>query len=154
MKKWIFSNGASEPVMSLALLGLRVSVGLFMLLGHGWNKFESFDKMKETFPVSQFPLFSWMNNATSLGAAIFGEVVCSALLILGLATRPAAAFFAITMAVAAFEIHADAPLFMAGGAAKEPALLYMIPALFLLLTGAGKFSCDAKLSVEKKRMFR
>lgn len=156
MRKWIFSNGTNEPLTSLALLLFRISIGLFMLIGHGWGKYENFDKLKGSFTSSRFFLFSWMNSTTSLSMAIFAEVGCSALIILGLATRPAAAMLAITMSVAAFEVCANLPLFIGSGApaAKEPALLYMIPALFLLITGAGKYSFDSKLGIVKKRMFR
>jgi putative oxidoreductase len=44
------------------------------------------------------------------------------------------------MVVAAFIIHGDDPF-----AKKEFALLYAIPFLTLVFTGAGKFSLDAKL---------
>jgi putative oxidoreductase len=58
--------------------------------------------------------------------------------VLGVATRFAAVPLAVTMLVAAFAIHADDPW-----AKKELALLYAVPFVTLVFTGAGKFSVDA-----------
>jgi putative oxidoreductase len=150
MKKFLFSNSPADPVQSLALLTLRVGTGLMMLLAHGWTKFKSFDKMKESFPIPKtWILESWMNHTTSLAAAIFAEVVCSFLIVIGLATRPAAAVLAFTMTIAAFVVLRDAPFDK-----KELALFYLLAAVVLMISGAGRYSIDARFATEKKRMFR
>jgi putative oxidoreductase len=59
---------------------------------------------------------------------------------LGLATRFAALNWFITMCVAAFIAHGADPLNK-----KEPALLFLIPAVTLMATGAGRFSADRLL---------
>jgi putative oxidoreductase len=150
MKQFLFSNSPADPIQSLALLTLRVGTGLMMLLGHGWTKFQSFDNMKESFPIPKiWILESWMNHTTSLAATIFAEVVCSALIVIGLATRPAAAVLAFTMSIAAFVVLREAPY-----EKKELAIFYLLAAVVLLISGAGRYAIDARFSQEKKRTFR
>jgi uncharacterized membrane protein YphA (DoxX/SURF4 family) len=55
------------------------------------------------------------------------------------------------MGVAAFYAHANDPWMMGAGAAKEPALLYLIASLALLTAGAGRLSLDAVLDKGKRR---
>ena len=149
MKRLFFNNGTSENVASLGVLVLRLSIGLMMILGHGWGKFQTFADSKDKFSVPNIWMLGWMNNTTSLIATIFAEVVCCALIVIGLATRPAAAVLAFTMTIAAFVVLRDKPFAM-----KEMAILYLIPAVVILIMGAGKYSFDAAISIEKKRMFR
>ncbi|MEP2776558.1 MAG: DoxX family protein [Luteolibacter sp.] len=152
MKKFLFDCGTRDATASLGLLFLRVCIGLMMFLGHGLGKIQSFADKKDKFPVPDiFPL-KFMSSPVSLMATIGAEAVCSILIILGLATRPAAFIFAFTMTVAAFHIHSNGPWFMAGGeGSKEPALLYLIPAVAILLAGAGRYSIDASLLKEGRR---
>jgi putative oxidoreductase len=82
-----------------------------------------------------FPLpvvFAW--------AAAVSELAGGALVAVGLFTRPAAVFGAITMFVAAFLAHATDPF-----AKRELALLYLVILLALACCGAGKWSLDAVL---------
>lgn len=153
MKKFLFDCGSRDTVASGGLLVLRVGFGLMMLIGHGWSKIAMFDEAKDGWAVPNVPLLSLMSSPVSLMMTIFAEVVCSALLVLGLMTRPAAFIFGFAMLVAAFQVNADADFFMAGGPAKEPALLYAIPCLVLIISGAGKWSADALVYKEKKRRF-
>jgi putative oxidoreductase len=74
---------------------------------------------------------------------IFAEVVCAVLLAMGLFTRFAAAVLTILMAVAFFVVHSSA---LSGPASGEMAFIYLGGFVTLLLTGAGRFSLDAKLS--------
>lgn len=156
MKNLLFSNGTKEPTSSFAVLFLRIAIGSMMLLGHGWGKYQNFATYKEQFPVPDIGILnSWMNSTTSLACTIFAEVICAALLVLGLATRPAAFFFSFTMAMAAFVIHKDAPFFMAPGVtqSKEMAVLYLVGGLTLLISGGGSYSLDTKFNAPKRRMF-
>jgi putative oxidoreductase len=127
---------------AIGLLFLRVSFGLMMLVGHGWPKLAGFAEKSEGFP-DPFGVGSY----TSLILAIAAEVGCSALVVLGLGTRLAAIPLAVTMGVAAFMIHANDPLFMGGGAAKEPALIYLSAFGALIFTGGGILSLDRLVSM-------
>jgi len=150
MRKWLFSNGTSATSASLGLLFLRAGIGALMISQHGWQKYQNFAELKEKFTVPKTMLLnSWMNPTTSLACTVFAEVACCALLILGMATRPAAAVLAFTMGIATFVVLGDQPW-----ANRELGLLYLTGAVTLLFTGAGAFSFDARLCIVKKRMFR
>ncbi|MBL7997671.1 MAG: DoxX family protein [Candidatus Kapabacteria bacterium] len=118
----------------LAYAAIRVWVGAMMFY-HGFVKIEVFDKFVENVTLKQgMPEF--------LAYAAFGaELIGGALLVIGLFTRPAAFLIAVTMAVAAFKIHAVDPW-----QKKEFALAYLIPALGFLLAGGGLYSIDSKLA--------
>lgn len=116
------------------LLILRLSVGLSMLLLHGRGKLMNFSAT-----AGKFPALFGMSPTVNAGLAVFAEVVCSALLILGLFTRFAALMLAITMGVAFYKVH---NLALAGEHSGELALVYLFAYVTLLFTGAGKFSMD------------
>lgn len=131
----------SSLVTSLGLLILRVGTGGYMMT-HGWGKLKwvldgDFDRMGSVMG---------MPPTLSLLLAVFGEFVCALLVVLGLGTRLAAVPVVITMAVAAFIVHASDPWTMGGGASKEPAMLFLIPFLALVFTGAGAFSLDSLIA--------
>jgi putative oxidoreductase len=152
MKKFLFDCGTRDVTASFGILFLRICTGLMMMIGHGIPKIQSFAEKKDFFPVPDFMPLSRMSNPVSLMATIGAEVGCTALIILGVATRPAAFIFAFTMVVAAFNIHSSGPWFLGQGEGpKEPALLYLIPAIAILLTGAGQFSIDALLLKERRK---
>lgn len=152
MKKLFFDCGTRDVTASLGLLVLRLSFGLMMLIGHGIPKLQTFADKKDKFFVTSMWPFSHMSPPVSLMAAIGAELFCSLLIILGLGTRFAAFILGFAMVVAAFDAGAGAPWFMAGpGMAKEPALLYLIPMLVLIITGAGATSLDAALYRDTKR---
>lgn len=154
MKKFLFDCGTRDSIASIGILALRVMIGLMMLIGHGLPKIRNFDVILEKgFPVPDFFPLKFMSQSVSLIATIGAEVGAAALIILGLATRPAAFILGFTMVVAAFSVMADAPWFIGPGvaAAKEPALLFLIPMITIILTGAGSFSFDAVIHKEGKR---
>ena len=68
-----------------ALLVLRIWIGGTLLLNHGWSKLANFSGMSTRFGD---PLH--IGHPTSLALAVFAEVICSLLLIVGFATRFAA----------------------------------------------------------------
>jgi len=146
MKKFLFDCGTRDQTASIGLLVLRVSTGLMMLLGHGVDKLKGFGAMSEKFPVPSFFPLKYMSPQISLMATIGAEVVAASLLVLGLATRPAAFVLAFTMVVAAFDIHGADPF-----GKKELALMYLVAATVILLAGAGKFSLDARIFKDGKR---
>lgn len=152
MKKFLFDCGTRDATASLGILVLRIGTGLLMMFGHGIGKIQAFAEKKDAFPVPDFFPLQYMSNPLSLMATIGAEVGCAALLILGLATRPAAFILAFTMIVAAFNILAGAPLFVPNGIGpKEGPILYLIPAVAILLTGAGQYSFDSALLKEDRR---
>ncbi len=153
MKKFFFDCGTRDATASLGLAFLRIATGLMLMIGHGIGKIQKFDQMKDGFKVPDFFPLKYMSPFFSLIATIGAEVGCAALLILGLATRPAAFIIAFTMIVAAFNIHASGPFFLGPGAVgpKEPAILYLIPAIAILLAGAGSYSADASILKEGRR---
>jgi putative oxidoreductase len=152
MKKIFFDCGTRDVTASLGLLVLRLSFGLMMLFGHGIPKLQSFATMKDKFFVTSMWPFSHLSPPVSLMATIGAELVCSVLIVLGLSTRFAAFFLGFAMVVAAFDFAGSGTWFMTGaGLAKEPALLYLIPMLVLIITGAGATSFDAVIFKDTKR---
>lgn len=152
MKKFLFDCGTRDVPASLGLLVLRLSIGLMMLIGHGIPKLQAYATLKDGWHVPPMWPLSTMSPPVSLMATIFAELVCAGLVVIGLGTRFAAFILGFAMVVAAFDAHGQAPWFMsAAGAAKEPALLYLIPMLVLIITGAGSTSFDAALYRDTKR---
>ena len=117
----------------LALLFLRVALGLSMLLLHGWGKLPLLLNAGADFPD---PL--GMGRYPTLILTLLAEIVCSVLLIGGALTRFAAAVLLITMGVAFFKVSQGD--FSKPGA--ELAALYGFGYATLLISGAGRFSAD------------
>ena len=131
MKK-IFSADTDNNNIHLALLILRVGVGLLML-SHGIPKMAG---LVADGPV-QFPSVFGFGAELSLTLAVFAEVICSVLLIVGFGTRIASVPLIVTMVVAVFFIHANDPF-----ARQEMGLHYLLGYVMLLIAGAGKYSID------------
>ncbi|MAQ14143.1 MAG: DoxX family protein [Sandaracinus sp.] len=125
------STGRSRD---FALLALRLVFG-GMMLTHGIPKLMGFAENSDSFPD---PL--GVGSPVAMALAIFAEVVCAGLVVVGAFTRLAVIPLMTTMIVAAFIVHAADPL-----AKKELALLYLTAYAALGLMGAGRFSIDAKL---------
>jgi putative oxidoreductase len=155
MKRFFFDCGTRDPLASTGLLVLRASFGLMLMLGHGIAKIQNYPEMLKMWNVAPaiWPL-SKMSMPMSLMATIGAEVFASGLLVLGLATRPAAFVYGFAMCVAAFQVHAADPFFTTGGPAKEMAVLYLIPAFVLIITGGGQWSLDAAINSDKRRRRR
>lgn len=123
---------------SVGLLILRLGIGGYMVT-HGWGKLQ----MVLAGEFSKFGDPIGLGSALSLVLVTMAEFVCAILIIVGLGTRFAAAPLVFNMGVAAFVAHANAPWTMSpNGPSKEPALLFLIPFLALLFTGAGGLSLD------------
>src|SRR5690606_35662418 len=100
MKKF-FSLLSRKSYPNLALFLLRVSLGWFMVYGHGWPKW---NRLFET--PDQFMDFMGLGPEISLALVVFAELICSLLIILGLTTRLAALPLMFTMLVATLDVHA------------------------------------------------
>ncbi len=118
--------------IGLALLRI---VPAAMLLTHGIPKFQNLISGEEI----QFADPIGIGMAPSLFLTVIAEVVCPILIIVGFKTRWAAIPVAITMAVAAFIVHAADSL-----QKKELALIYLTIFIAISLLGPGKFSIDRK----------
>lgn len=130
-----------ETLRDVGLLGMRVALALLMIGGHGWPKLAKYGELTTKFSD---PL--GVGSHLSLVLALGAEIGCSLLLIVGLFTRLAAVPLAFTMIVAAFVIHANDPW-----RTQEMAVLYLVPFLALIFTGAGRFSVDGLLAARKTR---
>src|SRR5262245_43087488 len=135
-KSLLFSPGAHGRSASLGLLMLRWGAGGMMIAGHGWGKLISFSQQSVGFPE---PL--GIGHAPSMAGTVGAEVVCAALVMVGLATRLAALPLVFTMAVAGFLVNAGQPW-----GEKELAAIYLVPFLALVFTGPGEFSIDAEIA--------
>ena len=148
----------TEVSASIGLLLLRLGIGGY-LITHGWGKLQMLlAGGAETFgdPIG-------LGSTLSLLLVTTSEFLCALLIVLGLATRLAAVPVVITMAVAAFVIHAGDPWTMEAAAnaffsgasktwfSKEPALLYLIPFLSLVFTGGGKISLDGLIAMRRNQ---
>lgn len=126
-------RSAAPISLDLGLLILRFFSFGFMLT-HGWPKFQ-----KVVVGNFQFRDPVGLGSGLSLGLTVFAEFFCSIFIILGLFTRPALLFNAVTMLIAAFVVHASDPF-----KTKEMALLYLVISVALIFTGPGKYALDKK----------
>jgi putative oxidoreductase len=134
MMKKIFAPGNDSLGTSLALLTLRLWLGMTMLINHGAGKLKDFSHLTSVFPD---PLK--IGHGASLTLAVFAEVVASILLVVGLTTRFAALVLTVNMAVAFFVVHKRA---LSGDHSGELAFIYMACYVALLLAGPGRMSVD------------
>jgi putative oxidoreductase len=155
MKKFFFDCGTRDPLASAGLFVMRAGFGLMMLLGHGLDKWKHFGTYLPQWNVAPaiWPL-SKMSMPMSLMATIGAEFFAAAFIVLGFMTRPAAFVLGFAMCVAAFQVLGPAPFFSTGGPAKEMAVLYLIPAFILIITGGGQWSLDALVATDKRRRRR
>lgn len=135
--KTIFSVNRSSKNVDIAIFLVRISIAVLMLT-HGISKIALFNGS----PV-QFMDFMGLGTELSLALAIFAEVGCSILILLGLGTRLAVIPLIITMLVAVFIVHGADPFIQ-----QEMGLHYLLIYVLLLITGSGKYSLD-KLIVSK-----
>ncbi len=156
MKLFFFDCGTRDPLASTGVLILRASLGLMMLIGHGWEKWKAYSKLASNWTVPDIWPLNHLSPQMSLVATIGAEFFAAALLVLGLATRPAAFVLGFAMVVAAFQVQAGLPWLTpaTGGGSKEMALLYLVPCFVLIVTGGGQWSLDAFVHTEKRRRRR
>ncbi len=124
----------------LALLVLRLWFGGAMLVLHGWGKLIGFSDL-----ASKFPDPLGVGTKMSLALAVGGEVLCAALLVLGLFTRVAALGAALTMATAFWFAHGAK---LAGPGNGELAFIYLGAFIALFFAGGGRFSVDASMGAK------
>lgn len=133
--KTIFKVTPATPSLDTALLIARVGIAVLMLT-HGLSKLAMLDQS----PI-QFMDFMGLGAGPTLVLTIGAEVVCSILILMGLATRAAVIPLILTMLVAIFIAHGADPF-----AIKEKAILFLLVYVVLLLTGSGRYSVDKLIS--------
>ena len=122
----------------LGLLVLRLTTITPLFLKHGIEKIFTFSQMAAHFPD---PLH--IGPVPSLAFAMISDSICTLLMILGLATRWAAAIVFVNVFVAWALVHHFEFL---GHAADhgELIVLYLGVTLTLFLSGPGRFSLDGR----------
>lgn len=120
----------------LALLVLRIMMGVPLFLKHGLEKITNFSQM-----AAHFPDPVHIGPVPSLAFAMFSDAICSLLIILGLGTRLAALIVAINLVVAFSLVHRFA---FFGPHNGELAFVYLGECLTLLIAGGGRFSLDSR----------
>ncbi|MDR7129862.1 putative oxidoreductase [Algoriphagus sp. 4150] len=119
-------------IEDIGLLIMRLGAG-GMMLTHGYPKLM---RLIGDEPI-KFMDFLGIGSVASLSLAVFAEVVCSILIMIGFKTRLATVPLMVTMLTAALIAHAADPF-----GKKELPLLYFVVFLGILIFGAGKFSID------------
>jgi len=132
MTKKLLNPGSYEQQINIALLFLRITIGVFMLI-HGTGKLIT---LFEGVPI-EFADPIGIGPEASFVLAVFAEFVCSLFLILGFATRFATVPLIITMLVAGFIVHANDVFFV-----KEKAFMFLFVFITIAIAGAGKISVD------------
>jgi len=141
MIKRSFSTGISATGVNIWLLLARVAIGATMLT-HGIPKLQKLMAGGEL----QFADPFGIGAGASLVLVVFAEVVCSVLLIFGLATRFATIPLMITMLVAIFYAHAADPF-----GRKELPMVLLVLFIGFCIIGAGKYSIDHLLQKKNSR---
>lgn len=118
-----------------AALILRVIFCGLLLYNHAFVKFALFRDNPESFPD---PL--GFGAAPSFYLVMFAEMICGALVMLGLFTRPALIPLIITMTVALLRIHWENEI-----TDKELPLLYLAVYGAIFMLGPGRFSVDRRM---------
>lgn len=145
LKRILFGGGESNTLSTdISLLLFRITCGLPLMTvfeklfprDGRWGPQDWFiaDVAEMGFPLPAF--FAW--------CAVLSEFFGGILIMLGLGTRPASLFVAITVFVAAFVYH---DMDLTGKGLHATIFLFMSTAL--LTSGAGRFSLDRFINREK-----
>jgi putative oxidoreductase len=126
----------------LALLVLRVWLGATLLLNHGLAKLTGFGDMMGKFPD---PLH--VGTTVSLTLAVFAEVLCAALLALGVFTRFAALVLVIFFGVAFFITHGHA---LSGAHSGELPFVYLAGFATVFVAGGGSYALERNMGGSAK----
>ena len=131
--KAFFSIRTFPGSRSFGLLLLRTA-GLSLFLKHGLEKLTGYSTM-----VQHFPDPIHIGAHAGLAFALLSDGICSVLVMIGFATRPAALVILINLLTAFFLVH-HAAYFSNGHV--ELVALYIIIFATLLFTGPGRYSID------------
>jgi putative oxidoreductase len=131
----LFQVNHDSSLTSAGLLVLRVFVGVGIFLKHGIGKLTGYSTL-----VQHFPDPIHVGARASLAYALLADGICSLLLLMGLATRPAALVSLINLTVAFLLVH-RADLLSNGHV--DLVFMYIGGVLTLLIAGPGRYSADS-----------
>jgi len=134
--KSLVKTDMSAQSTSIGLFVLRVFTGLSLFLRHGLEKLTGYSTM-----VQHFPDPIHIGAHAGLAFALLSDGICSVLVILGLAARPAAAIILVNLLTAFFLVH-HAAFFSVPHV--ELVWVYAVVFAALLFTGPGSISVDAR----------
>jgi putative oxidoreductase len=140
----IFNTNYNHSNLDFVLLILRIGIAGLML-SHGIPKLEMLlagGEIKFMDPMG-------LGDTATLALAVFAEVFCSVLILLGLGLRLAVLPLMITMLIAIFVAHADDGL-----KEKELAIHYLLTYIVLFFAGSGRLSLDNMISSKLVRARR
>jgi len=145
MKK-LFSPSVSPLQLDLGLLLIRVIIGVLMAF-YGYEKFIHFNEMAASDFWAKNVNFLGFTGKVPLALTVFAELFCSILLLIGLLTRWSLVPLIICMGYIIVAV-ADLNIINSGenGTEVNPAFLYFVIYIALLLTGPGKYSLDYLIS--------
>jgi putative oxidoreductase len=133
----LFSTQLGKRHVGIGLLILRFGAGLPLFLKHGVEKLTGYSTMVQHFPD---PLH--VGAHFGLAFALLSDGICSILVLLGLATRPATVVILINLLTAFFFVH-HAAFFSQNHV--ELVAVYIVVFAAILFTGPGYLSIDALL---------
>ena len=131
----LFNTQPGQRCLGIGLFLLRVGTGLILFLRHGLEKLTGYSTMVQHFPD---PLH--VGAHFGLAFALLSDGICSILVVLGLATRPAAAWILINLLTAFFFVH-HAAFFSQSHVELVALFITVFAAIFF--TGPGYLSIDA-----------
>ena len=117
---------------NFALLVLRLWLGLALFFNHGLGKLRNFSAMAGKLPD---PLHIGAN--ANMALIVFAEVVCAAMVVVGVGVRFAALVISIELLIAFFAVHHHA-LAMGPGSGELP-FVYLAGFVTILLAGGGRY---------------
>lgn len=118
----------------LALLLLRVWLGLSLFVQHGIEKFTNFSNMQTHFPN---PLH--IGSTAGLIFALLSDGICSLLVMLGIATRLSAAIIVVNLLVVFIFLHG----FSFSQEHAQLVYVYLGGYLCILLSGGGSYALES-----------
>jgi putative oxidoreductase len=131
MKKF-FSINYSSGAFNFSMLLLRVFFGGLMIINHGMPKIMQFATLQ-----AKFYNFMGMGTKVSLLLTLLAEIFCSLFVAIGLFTRLTVIPLIIMLFVIIFMVNPNGSL-----ADNEPAILFLIAFITILLCGPGRISVD------------
>ncbi len=131
MKEKIKNIASNCTYVDWALLYMRVFIGGILLM-HNIGKLQIYNEI-----VNYYPQISGLSSAATLVVISVVEVVCAALIIIGIRVRAAATVMAVGMFLSMLFFFTDKGIVL-----DELQFVYMGIYIFLIISGGGTFSYD------------
>jgi putative oxidoreductase len=143
----LFEVNQDSPAASAALLAMRIIAGLTLFVSSGAPKLLHLSAL---IVKGADPLHVGGLAAPAMIYAAFALGICTLLIVIGLATRYAALFTAISLAATLLLIdHALTLDYLDPGHNSHPEVtfLYLVTYVAMVFTGAGRYSLDGIVSI-------